>query len=108
MKKTEELFVIKDPLEELNDANWQEIKAKFKNYVFEESENRLESFDIVKTLFIDILKTDIERFSSDPLNTKLAVHVSNSELQSESEIWRKERNIRITASEFKVQTAMIE
>ena len=93
---------MKDPLDELSEANWNEIKSKYETYVLNEEENRSEALEIVKELFINNLKLEITRYSSDPLNTEAAVHVTDSELQSGSEIWKKERIIRVTASDFKV------
>ena len=66
-----------------------------------EAESRIEELNQIRKMFMDNLEQSLNRYDQDPLNTTSAVHVSNSETQSKSEVWKKERCIRITASRFK-------
>ena len=62
---------------------------------------RSQALEEIKVLFMNNLGQSLERFENDPLNTTSAYHITNSESQSHSIIWKSERYIRITASKFK-------
>ena len=83
------------PIEQKIKENWDVIESKFKDYLLDpfdlEEEARAELFEEIKILFIENLKESQNRFSNDPLNTDMGVHVTGSEPQSASKSWKKER-----------------
>jgi hypothetical protein len=49
-------------------------------------------------LFLENLKRDIQKYNWDPLSTPFGVHITGTMLQAASDIWFRERSIRVTAS----------
>ena len=81
------------------------IKSKYEDYMLDthslDEKMRSEELDQIKVLFMENLKQILTKFGNDELNTSDAVHVTDSILQNQSEVWKKQRCIRITASQFK-------
>ena len=70
---------------------------------YELDDTRIESLKILQLQFIDSLRNDIEKYSNDPLCTDQGIHITDTEIQSKSDLWFQMRCIRVTASSFKVK-----
>ena len=92
-------------------ANWTEIRAKYEEYLYNpfdiENEEREEFLNIIKDMFLANLSDILKRYEQDPKNTDQAVHVTNSEPQAKSKIWKEAREIEATASDIKEFTTSL-
>ena len=100
-----------NPLEEKIKSNWTEIRAKYEEYLYNpfdiDLEEREEFLNIIKDMFLANLSDILKRYEHDPKNTDHAVHVTNSEPQAKSKIWKEARELEATASDIKEFTTSL-
>lgn len=78
---------------------WANVPFKHSDYDL--SQNREEILLTLRETFLQSMSHQLEPYTSDPRSNEHCVHVTNSDAQTESEVWWMLRSRRITASKFK-------